>query len=141
MSHTNASEEKPTVKRVNVAVGVVKRDKQYFITQRHVEAHQGGKWEFPGGKVEQNETVATALARELKEEIGIDVLACQPLMTINYDYPDKLVTLDIFIVDQFMGEPTAQEGQKQQWVSYRELLSLDFPEANIAIIEKLSEID
>jgi len=124
---------------VQVAVGVVYREQRYFITQRHSDAHQGGKWEFPGGKVEQYETVAQALARELAEEIAIEVLACQPLITINHQYADKQVLLEVFFVDQFIGEPCAQEGQVQRWVSLNELSTLNFPEANHAIIEKLRD--
>jgi len=77
-------------KVVHVAVGVIRREQQYFLTKRLVNAHQGGKWEFPGGKVESDETVAQALYRELKEEIAIDVLSCQPLIEISHDYGGKV---------------------------------------------------
>ncbi|MCI2285004.1 (deoxy)nucleoside triphosphate pyrophosphohydrolase [Colwellia sp. MSW7] len=91
---------------------------QYFLTKRLMNAHQGGKWEFPGGKVEKDESVAQALARELKEEVNIDVLTCLPLTTIKHIYvekngEDKNVCLDVFIVDNFIGEPSAQEGQEE----------------------------
>ncbi|MBL4908492.1 MAG: 8-oxo-dGTP diphosphatase MutT [Alteromonadaceae bacterium] len=125
------------VKTVHVAVGVIYRQKQFFITQRKLDTHQGGKWEFPGGKVENDETVAQALARELKEEINIDVLACQPLTVIRHDYGDKKVSLEVFIVDNFIGEPSAQEGQLQQWCSLDDLKKLDFPKANQTIIKLL----
>jgi len=126
-------------KIVHVAVGVVYQAQKFFITQRKVDTHQGGKWEFPGGKVEADETVAEALARELKEEINIDVLACQPLTVIKHDYGDKKVSLDVFIVDNFTGEPNAQEGQLQQWCSLTDLSKLDFPEANKEIITLLNK--
>ena len=125
------------MKQVHVAVGVILRDSQVFLTRRHDDAHQGGKWEFPGGKVESDETVAQALARELKEEVAIDVLACQPLMEICHDYGDKQVKLDIFVVDQFTGEPKSLEGNEQQWSALDELVNIDFPDANKAIVEKL----
>lgn len=129
-------------KIVHVAVGVIistneQLQTQYFLTKRLVNAHQGGKWEFPGGKVEKHESVAQALARELKEEVNIDVLACIPLTTITHAYPDKKVCLEVFIVDNYTGEPSAQEGQGQGWFSLHELQKLDFPKANDAIIEKL----
>ncbi len=100
-------------KVVKVAVGVIiglndNNETRYFLTKRLDEAHQGGKWEFPGGKVENNETIAQALARELKEEINIDILSCIPLITINHDYKDKSVCLEVFIVDNYTGEPSAQ---------------------------------
>lgn len=126
-------------KRVHVAVGVVYREQQVFVTKRASHVHQGGKWEFPGGKVEINETVAQALARELKEEIAIDVLACSPLMVIEHDYGDKKVSLDVFLVEHFMGEPNAQEGQEQLWVALSGLDALDFPEANLAIIDRVKQ--
>jgi 8-oxo-dGTP diphosphatase len=124
---------------VHVAVGVIIRNDEIFLTKRHEEAHQGGKWEFPGGKVEVGETVGQALARELKEEVSIDILACQPFMDIAHDYGDKKVKLDIFIVDQFLGEPKAQEGNEQRWCSINDLTQLEFPAANAEIVQKLQE--
>ncbi|WP_440874506.1 8-oxo-dGTP diphosphatase MutT [Thalassotalea sp. PLHSN55] len=127
-------------KTVHVAVGVIYQNQQYFLTKRHQSAHQGGKWEFPGGKVESGETVAQALARELKEEVAIDILSCQPLLVIEHDYGDKKVCLDVYLVDNFTGEATALEGQQEGWFSLEELSQLEFPAANVAIIEKLKEL-
>jgi 8-oxo-dGTP diphosphatase len=133
---------------IQVAVAIIQRKKQdnsieYFLTKRLKRAHQGGKWEFPGGKVEDGETVIQALTRELTEEVGIEVLTCQPFMQINHLYKDTTtstrVHLDVFIVDNFLGEPSAQEGQGEVWCSLTQLVELDFPEANQAIIEKLLE--
>lgn len=141
-------------KVVRVAVGVISKSckeegTQYFLTKRLAKAHQGGKWEFPGGKVEKHETVAQALARELKEEVDIEVLYCQPLIKIEHTYlgkkggkgEDKTVCLDVFIVDNFTGEPSAQEGQGQGWFSLSELRLLEFPAANKAIISELMSLN
>ncbi|MDG1751321.1 MAG: 8-oxo-dGTP diphosphatase MutT [Thalassotalea sp.] len=128
------------MKQVHVAVGVIVSNGEFFLTKRLDHVHQGGKWEFPGGKVEAGESVAQALHRELQEEIAIDVLSCMPLLEITHDYGDKEVKLDVFLVDNFQGEPTAQEGQQQNWFSLNELSSVDFPEANIAIVEKLKAL-
>ncbi len=129
-------------KSVHVAVGVITstneyHQTQYFLTKRLNNVHQGGKWEFPGGKVEKDETIAQALARELKEEINIEVLSCQPLIIINHDYGDKKVCLEVFVVDNYIGEPNAQEGQEQSWFALEEFNDLDFPKANEAIINRL----
>jgi 8-oxo-dGTP diphosphatase len=134
-------------KTIHVAVGVIistneRKKTEYFLTKRLDDAHQGGKWEFPGGKVEKNESVAQALARELQEEIAIDILTCQPLITITHTYnekngTDKKVCLEVFIIDNYTGEPSAQEGQGQGWFSLEDLQTLDFPEANKAIIAEL----
>jgi len=126
-------------KVVHVAVGVIIREQQYFLTKRLNDAHQGGKWEFPGGKVENDESAAQALHRELQEEIAIDVLSCQPLIEISHDYGDKKVHLNVYLVDHFQQEPIAQEGQESAWFSLAELDELDFPEANKAIIDKLKD--
>jgi 8-oxo-dGTP diphosphatase len=127
---------------VHVAVGVIvafdeQNNQEYFLTKRLAGSHQGGKWEFPGGKVEKDETVAQALFRELKEEVAIEVLTCQPLTTISHDYGDKKVCLEVFIIDNYLGEPSAQEGQQQGWFSLSSLQTLDFPAANQIIIEEL----
>jgi 8-oxo-dGTP diphosphatase len=134
-------------KSLHVAVGVIisindQQQTQYFLTKRLKDAHQGGKWEFPGGKVEANESVAQALYRELKEEVAIDVLSCLPLTTINHTYvekdgTEKRVCLEVFVIDNYSGEPRAQEGQGQGWFSLNDLKTLDFPAANQTIIEKL----
>lgn len=122
---------------VRVAVGVVVRGNDIFVSLRPDHVHQGGKWEFPGGKVEQSETVESALARELKEEIDIDVISSQPLIVINHDYGDKQVSLEVRVVDQFNGQPHGREGQQTRWVAIGDLDPKDFPEANVAIIHAL----
>tara|TARA_R110001592_G_scaffold33059_1_gene115040 strand:- start:1641 stop:2033 length:393 start_codon:yes stop_codon:yes gene_type:complete len=124
-------------KVVHVAVGVIMREEQYFLTKRLANAHQGGKWEFPGGKVEKDETVAQALHRELQEEVAIDVLSCYPLIEVSHDYGDKKVLLDVYVVDNFQHEPIAQEGQQSAWFTLAQLSQCDFPAANVAIVEKL----
>ena len=127
------------MKLVHVAVGVVARGSDIFTTLRAKDAHQGGKWEFPGGKVESGETVTDALTRELAEEIGIDVLSSEPLILIEHDYGDKRVKLDVHRVTQFTGEPHGKEGQPSRWQPVNELRAEDFPEANVAIIQALME--
>lgn len=124
-------------KQVHVAVGVIKKDDLIFIAKRHELQHQGGKWEFPGGKVEAGETVTQALARELNEEIGIDVQSSTPFLEIHHDYPDKSVHLDIHLVEEFDGQARHLEGQDHKWVAISDLNNYEFPTANVVIIEKL----
>ena len=90
--------------------------------------------------MEGDETVAQALHRELKEEVAIDILSAQPLTVIEHDYGDKQVKLEVFVVDNFFNEPQAQEGQEQAWFEMHELTGLDFPKANVEIVEKLLAI-
>lgn len=127
------------MKVVDVAVGVVIREDQTFVCLRASDKHQGGKWEFPGGKVEVNETAEHALCRELREEIAITVTHTQPLLTITHDYGDKQVRLVVFIVGGFIGEPKGNEGQPGKWLALSALNPADFPAANAAIIEAVKQ--
>lgn len=125
------------MKIVEVAVGVIKRDNQVYISKRADDLHQGGKWEFPGGKREANESMEQALARELFEEVGIQVTEQSEFMLIEHDYGDKKVRLDVRLVEAFSGQASHQEGQVSQWVDISRLNQFTFPEANQVIIDKL----
>lgn len=126
-------------KLVHVAVGViVNTDGKILIAKRSLSAHQGGLWEFPGGKVDAGETIQQALVRELREELAIDVLASQPLIQIRHHYPDKSVLLDVQKITQFAGEPCGNEGQPVQWVDAQNLNNFEFPAANRPIITAIN---
>ena len=126
-------------KIVHVAVGVILRDQQILLALRDGKQHQGGKWEFPGGKVEPEETVQQALIRELQEEVAIEVSASEAFMQLQYAYPEKTVLLDIYLVTAFTGEPHGREGQPLRWVPVTELHLLTFPDANQPIVERLQQ--
>jgi 8-oxo-dGTP diphosphatase len=118
-----------------VAAAVIRgANGKILIARRADTQHQGGLWEFPGGKVEAGESVEAALGRELKEELGIVVEAARPLIKVQHDYPDKHVLLDVWEVSAFSGEPHGAEGQPLAWVSPRELADYAFPEANQPIV-------
>jgi 8-oxo-dGTP diphosphatase len=120
---------------LHVAVGVIKdKEGNILISLRHKSSHQGGLWEFPGGKVELNESVEQALKRELKEELGISVQALTPLIKINHQYTDLKVQLDVWTVSLFSGKPRGREGQEIKWVSPEQLINYSFPKANYPII-------
>jgi len=132
---------------VHVAVAVIERFKAQttssqpaqrliLISKRAKGVHQGGFWEFPGGKVEATETVVEALSRELFEELGIRVKRehVSPLIQIEHDYGDKKVFLDVYTVHQFEGEANGREGQPIKWVLDADLLAYSFPEANKSIV-------
>ena len=123
---------------VHVAVAVVKnRSGQYFIAKRPLDSHQGGLWEFPGGKIEDNESVLDALKRELFEEIGIELIKATPLIQIQHNYSDKSVLLDVWNVDEYSQDAFGNEGQETCWVQNDELSLYDFPAANIPIIKAI----
>ncbi len=130
------------MKQILVAVGVIYDPlRGYFICRRATHQHQGGKWEFPGGKVELGESVLQALTRELQEEIGISVVAAQPFLVIEHEYSDKSVKLDVWLVTDFTGKAQSLDGLECGWAKLDELEDRAFPEANQAIIRKLKELN
>jgi 8-oxo-dGTP diphosphatase len=131
--------DKMTQVIVDVAVGVIKKNNALFICKRANEQHQGGLWEFPGGKVEDGESIFNALKRELHEEIGINIFSSSHLLTIEHDYGDKCVKLHVHIVSNFNGQAHGAEGQPSAWVSLDDLDDYEFPAANTAIITALKE--
>lgn len=131
--------EKANVREIHVAVGVIVRGEQVLIARRPDHAHQGGLLEFPGGKVEPEETVQAALAREIAEETGLQIPpdSLQPVIGIRHDYGDKRVFLDVWRTEQAQGEANGCEGQTVQWMSPDSLRDKDFPAANRPIIRAL----
>ncbi|MEP4485725.1 MAG: 8-oxo-dGTP diphosphatase MutT [Halioglobus sp.] len=126
---------------IHVAVGVIiDADNRILIARRNNEAHQGGLWEFPGGKVEAQETIQIAMARELHEELGIEIGSLAPLLEVRHDYGDKQVLLDVHVVRNFSGEPEGREGQPLKWVSVDELPQFEFPAANVPIVEAVQNL-
>ncbi len=122
-------------KIVHVAAGVIRNPEgKILIAKRPDHAHQGGLWEFPGGKLEAGESVETALVRELQEELGIHSQELSPLIQIRHDYPDKSVLLDVWNVSAFDGEAHGKEGQPIRWVNASELSNYAFPAANVPIV-------
>ena len=123
---------------VHVAVGVICNNADdILIALRPEHLHQGGLWEFPGGKVEPDEDVITALQRELQEELGISFYHAEPLIKIKHDYTDKSVLLDVWSIMDFTNEPKGLEGQEIAWVARASLSEFEFPEANVDIVKKL----
>lgn len=122
------------MKRVHVVAAVIRKEQNILLSKRLAHAHQGGKWEFPGGKVEAGEAPDRALRRELKEELGIDAGEFLPLIQIQHDYPDKSVFLDVWEVSDFVGEPCGMEGQQVKWVNQQALSEYEFPAANLPIV-------
>lgn len=127
---------------VQVAVAViVNQQNEVLISLRPSASHQGGLWEFPGGKLEAGESIDDALKRELLEELDIHLLESQPFKVIRYQYADKAVVLNIHIVNAFRGKPKGAEGQSVQWKSVDQLKPIDFPAANRSIIHALKFSD
>jgi 8-oxo-dGTP diphosphatase len=126
------------LKVVTVAVGIlIDPQGRVLITRRAPQTHQGGLWEFPGGKVEPGETIVDALARELKEELGVTVLISEPFMTLEHDYGDQCMCLAVHRVTSWRGEPSGMEGQPLAWEQPANLTDWPFPAANQPILTRL----
>lgn len=125
---------------IPVVVGVLRRAGKVLVAERPKDKPYSGYWEFPGGKVEPNETVEDALKREIKEELGVDVLSASPWITHQHDYPDKSVFLNLWCVDVFDGEPVGKESQQLRWVDCDEMFSLRLLEGNLVIRDALKQL-
>lgn len=127
------------MKKIEVVAAAILSEcgEELFIARRAQNAHQGGLWEFPGGKKEVGELPEQALYRELEEELGIQTKVHEPLIKLSHDYGDKLVELDVYKVTEFSGDAHGAEGQETRWIKLQDIHNYDFPEANKAIIEAL----
>lgn len=124
-------------KLIHVAAAVIQNSVgDILIAKRSTDKHQGGLWEFPGGKVEEGESALEALSRELYEELGIEIDRdkTRPLIKIPHHYADKSVLLDVFQVNAFSGNAWGKEGQPVKWVSRSQLDAYEFPAANKPIL-------
>ncbi len=122
---------------VVVAAAILQREGKVLLTRRRRDVHQGGLWEFPGGKQEIGETLEQCLRRELKEEIDIEVCDVRAFSTVRHRYPEKEVELNVFTCSIHQGEPKPLECMEIAWVHRHELASYEFPEADRPVLIKL----
>lgn len=122
---------------IEVSAGLVFREGRLLITQRHAAAHLGGLWEFPGGKREPGETFEAALVRELREELGVEVVVGELFETVEHAYPERTVLLKFFRCRLPQGEPQAIDCAAVKWVRLGELAAHDFPAADAGLLHKL----
>jgi 8-oxo-dGTP diphosphatase len=122
---------------IDVSAGLIFREGKLLITQRRANSHQGGLWEFPGGKREPGETFKQCLVRELREELGVEVLVSRILENITHRYPDCTVRLKFFLCRLKQGEPRPVGCPALKWVGRSELNSYEFPAADARLLEKV----
>ena len=127
------------MKRIHIVAAIIlnTQQNQIFITKRPEKSHKGGYWEFPGGKVEGEESAQQGLIRELQEEVDITATEMTLFEHFDFDYPDKSLTFDFFMISAFDGQPYGKEGQEGKWVTIGELKDYPFPEANEPVLEKV----
>jgi len=121
-----------------VAAGVICNARgEILVARRFEHAHQGGRWEFPGGKLEPGEDVRAGLARELDEELGISLDSARPLIRVRHDYPDRAVLLDVWRVTGWQGRVHSREGQALRWLGADAFTGLLMPAADVPVVKAL----
>jgi mutator protein MutT len=122
---------------IEVSAGLVFRAGQLLITQRHADSHLGGLWEFPGGKREPTESFEACLQRELREELGVEVVVGELFESLEHDYPERRVRLEFFLCRLAIGEPQPLDCAAVKWVARTELDQHEFPAADARLLERL----
>jgi 8-oxo-dGTP diphosphatase len=130
-------ETAPSRPAIHVVAGLVIEDDRVCVTRRADDTHQGGKWEFPGGKLEPQEDPLAGLKRELLEELGITVQQAEAFMDVRHDYGDLRVRLDVWRIIRYGGTPHGREAQPLRWVRIAELDPHDFPDADQPVLRRL----
>jgi 8-oxo-dGTP diphosphatase len=123
---------------IPVAAGILIRDEQILICQRHRSDPYGLQWEFPGGKVRGDESFEQALARELQEELDIRVEVGLEVFRLQHLYPDRFVEVAFFRVDSFSGEPRNLVFEEIAWVRRGEILGYRFLEADLELVARIA---
>ena len=122
---------------MKVTAGILWRDGHVLLALRRPGKHMGGKWEFPGGKIEPGETPEESLARELEEELDVQAQVGEFLCCVHYEGDGVSLELMVYRVDHFEGAPALKEHQEIRWVSPRELRSYELADSDRTVVERL----
>ena len=125
------------MRRIEVVAAVIEKDDKIFCAQRNLTKSMGGKWEFPGGKIEVGETNEEALVREISEEFDSEIKVNEYIMTVEHDYPTFHITMHAYLCSLVNGELTLKEHNDSIWLTKENLLTLDWADADKPIVNKL----
>ncbi len=128
------------MRHYEVAAGVILSKDKVLITSRPQGDSYAGLWEFPGGKLEDGETLEECLIREIKEELGIKIALQRYLFCVDYTYPEFRIRLHIFLCKYLGGKISPLPGVNYKWVSLQELANFHFLEADKIALEKLRQV-
>lgn len=129
----------PQRQPLRVAVAIIVDGSRVLVARRPAGSHLEGFWEFPGGKVELDESPRDALIREVAEEVGLDVTESILIHRQDFDYPDRSVDISFYLVTSFRGEVRDENGQRITWVGVDELDQYAMPPANESVVQMLRE--
>lgn len=127
------------MKTVKVAAAIIKDNNRIFATQRGYGEFKDG-WEFPGGKIEENETPREALVREIKEELDIIIIVEKLIDIVEYDYPNFHLTMHCYLCTIVAGDLVLKEHKAARWITKEQLGSVEWLPADLELIEKIEEI-
>jgi 8-oxo-dGTP diphosphatase len=122
--------------RIVVVAAVIERDGRFLVARRPTGTHLAGCWEFPGGKVHDDETQERALQREIAEELNTGISKAQKIFHTAHSYPERIVELH-FYRGELTGEPHPMLGQELRWIAREEFAALAFPPADAELIDGL----
>ncbi|MCK9548584.1 MAG: (deoxy)nucleoside triphosphate pyrophosphohydrolase [Sphaerochaeta sp.] len=128
------------MKAIEVAAAVIIEESRVFAAQRSPIGPLGGKWEFPGGKLEADESAGDAVVRELLEELGTVIVVRRALMTVHHQYPGFFITMHALLCERIEGDLVLTEHQQSRWLSKDELYTLDWAEADLPILVVVEEL-
>jgi 8-oxo-dGTP diphosphatase len=137
MERSRARRERVSAEVLVVAGALYDALGRVLIAQRPAGKALAGRWEFPGGKLYEGELPYDGLVRELREELGVEVLSAEPLVRYSHSYPERVVQLDMWIVTDWRGDPRGLDGQAIKWVVPQALADEDILEADRPIVERL----
>jgi mutator protein MutT len=121
-------------------VALIRRDREFLISQRKKNDSFGSMWEFPGGKKNPEESFEECVVREVKEEVGIDVCVHEKFMEISPRYYERIIWLNFFLCSHVSGDPSPVDCEKIEWVRVENLKNYAFPPANDIVIRKLNDL-
>jgi 8-oxo-dGTP diphosphatase len=122
-----------------VTAGIILRQQEILVCQRHRSDPYGLQWEFPGGKVRDGEDLRTSLRRELEEELGIDAEIGEEVYRLRHRYPDCYIEVVFFLVQSYRGEPANRVFEAIEWAPRANLFRYNFLEADRDLVNQLAE--
>ncbi len=125
-------------KLILVTAGIILREQEILICQRHHSDPYGLQWEFPGGKVKDSEGLEASLRRELKEELGIDTVIGKEVYRLRHRYPDRYVEVVFFRVESYQGAIANRVFESVEWVPRKDLAGYNFLEADRELVDQIA---